>query len=149
MAGARGIVPDDNRVFDPELLTEEVIRYTHYMPHEWMHSKQVSICAHVSRLLKLIFIFAKVHQEFGELFAMKIAIIMQEPVSVVLTPFVFWFSLPQCAPAIIDFLHDFTVHMPGRGYVFSFAEFDFVRHGNVKVRSSTRDSEERANVITN
>ena len=42
---------------------------------------------------------------------MKIAIIVQEPVSVVLTPFVFWFSLPQCAPAIIDFFHDFTVHL--------------------------------------
>lgn len=44
MAGARGMVPDDNRVFDPELLMEEVIRYTHYMPDEWknqMHSKQV------------------------------------------------------------------------------------------------------------
>jgi len=46
MAGARGMVPDDNRVFDPELLMEEVIRYTHYMPDEWkdqMHSKQVTI----------------------------------------------------------------------------------------------------------
>lgn len=44
MAGARGMVPEDNRVFDPELLMEEVIRYTHYMPDEWkdqLHSKQV------------------------------------------------------------------------------------------------------------
>ncbi|KIM81480.1 hypothetical protein PILCRDRAFT_8829 [Piloderma croceum F 1598] len=74
MAGARGMMPDDNGVFDPELLMEEVIRYTHYMPGEWkdqMHSKQV----------------------FGELFAMKIAIIVQE---LVLTLFVLWFSLPQC-----------------------------------------------------
>jgi autophagy-related protein 9 len=152
MAGARGMVPDDNRVFDPELLMEEVIRYTHYMPDEWkdqMHSKQVSICACVSRLLKLISIFAKVHQEFGELFAMKIAIFVQELVSVVLTPFVLWFSLPQCAPAIIDFFHDFTVHIPGRGYVCSFAEFDFVRHGNVKVRLFTPDNEEKADAITN
>lgn len=77
--------------------------------------------------------FPQVHQEFGELFAMKIVIFMHELVSVVLTPFVLWFSLPQCAPAIIDFFHDFTVHIPGRGYVCSFAEFDFVRHGNVKV----------------
>lgn len=44
MAGARGMVPEDNRVFDPELLMEDVIRYTHYMPDEWkdrLHSKQV------------------------------------------------------------------------------------------------------------
>ena len=35
--------------------------------------------------------------------------------SVVLTPFVLRFSLPQCAPAIntIDFFHDFTVHISG------------------------------------
>lgn len=64
---------------------------------------------------------------------MKIMIFAHEIVSVVLTPFVLWFSLPQCAPAIIDFFHDFTVLIPGRGYVCSFAEFDFIRHGNVKV----------------
>ena len=68
---------------------------------------------------------------------MKIMIFVHELISVVLTPFVLWFSLPKCAPTIIDFFHDFTVHIPGRGYVCSFAEFDFVRHGNVKVCSIT------------
>ena len=149
MAGARGMVPDDNRVFGPDLLMEEVIRYTHYVPHDQMRSNQVSICEHVSRLLKLIFIFTKVRQEFGELLTMKIAIIVQKFISVILTPFVLWFSLPQCALVIIDFFHDFTVHMPGCGYVYSCAEFEFVRHGNVKVRSSTRDSGERAHATTN
>lgn len=69
---ARGMIPEDNRVFDPELLMTEVIMYTHYMPEEWkseLHSK-------------------KVHQEFGDLFAMKILIFAQELISVVLTPFV-------------------------------------------------------------
>lgn len=44
LAVARGMIPDDNRVFDPELLMSEVITYTHYMPDEWkdqLHSKQV------------------------------------------------------------------------------------------------------------
>lgn len=39
------MIPDDNRVFDPELLMTEVIAYTHYMPDEWkdeLHSKRVS-----------------------------------------------------------------------------------------------------------
>lgn len=42
---ARGMVPEDNRVFDPELLMTEVINYTHYMPADWkgqLHSKQVN-----------------------------------------------------------------------------------------------------------
>lgn len=67
---------------------------------------------------------------------MKILIFVQEVVSVVLTPFVLWLSLPSCAPAIIDFFREFSVHVDGRGYVCSFAEFNFERHGNVKVRLS-------------
>ena len=77
----------------------------------------------------------QIHQEFGELFAMKVLIFVQELLSVVLTPFVLWFSLPNCAPTIIDFFREFSVHVEGRGYVCSFAEFNFERHGNVKVSS--------------
>jgi autophagy-related protein 9 len=118
LAVARGMVPDEHRVFDPELLMTEVISYTHYMPDPWkdvLHSK-------------------KVHQEFGEIFVMKIVIYAHELISVILTPFVLWFSLPLCAPAIVDFFREFTVHVDGLGYVCSFAVFDFQRHGNVKVR---------------
>lgn len=64
---------------------------------------------------------------------MKIVIYGQELISVLLTPLVLWFSLPKCAPAIIDFFREFTVHVDGLGYVCSFAVFDFQRHGNVKV----------------
>ncbi|KAG6814581.1 hypothetical protein H0H92_000110 [Tricholoma furcatifolium] len=127
LAVARGMIPDENRVFDPELLMMEVITYTHYMPDEWkdqLHSK-------------------KVHQEFGELFAMKVVIFVQELVSVVLTPFVLWFSLPECAPAIIDFFREFTVHVEGRGYVCSFAEFNFERHGNVKFGAPTQTRDKK------
>lgn len=44
LAVARGMVPEDNRVFDPELLMTEVVYYTHYMPAEWkgkLHSQTV------------------------------------------------------------------------------------------------------------
>ena len=47
LAVARGMIPDDNRVFDPELLMMEVISYSHYMPDEWkdkLHSKKVGDC---------------------------------------------------------------------------------------------------------
>ena len=137
LAVARGMIPDENRVFDPELLMMEVITHTHYMPVQWkgqLHSKRVRCChPSSSRSLLSYCIDIKVHQEFGELFSMKIVIFAQELLSVVLTPFVLWFSLPECAPAIIDFFRDFTVHVDGRGYVCSFAEFNFERHGNVKV----------------
>jgi autophagy-related protein 9 len=73
-----------------------------------------------------------VHTEFGTLFAMKITIFFTELLSVLLTPFVLFFSLPPCAGAIIDFFREFTVHVDGVGYVCSFAVFDFRRHGNLK-----------------
>lgn len=123
LAVARGMIPEENRVFDPEMLMEEVIHYTHYMPASWtdkLHSKQV-------------------HAEFGELFEMKIKNFITEIISVVTTPFVLWFSLPNCAPEIVDFFREFTVYVPGRGYVCSFAEFNFARHGNVKVRERYTD----------
>lgn len=118
LAVARGMIPEENRVFDPELLMSEVVQYTHYMPDEWrglLHSK-------------------KVHAEFGTLFQMKVLVFAQELASVLLTPFVLWYSLPTCAPAIVDFFREFTLHVDGLGYVCSFAVFDFQRHGNVKVR---------------
>jgi len=46
LAVARGMIPEDNRVFDPEMLMTEVINYSHYMPDKWkdqLHSKKVSI----------------------------------------------------------------------------------------------------------
>ncbi|KAI0636593.1 APG9-domain-containing protein [Trametes polyzona] len=127
LAVARGMIPEENRVFDPELLMSEVVQYTHYMPDEWrggLHSK-------------------KVHAEFGQLFQMKVLVFAQELLSVLLTPFVLWYSLPPCAPAIIDFFREFTLHVDGLGYVCSFAVFDFQRHGNVKFGAPTEVNDER------
>lgn len=45
LAVARGMLPEENRVFDPELLMTDVIQYTHYMPDEWkeqLHSKKAN-----------------------------------------------------------------------------------------------------------
>ena len=47
VAVARGMIPEDNAIFDPKLLMEDVIDYTHYMPVEWkdqLHSQKVSLC---------------------------------------------------------------------------------------------------------
>ncbi|TDL25003.1 APG9-domain-containing protein [Rickenella mellea] len=127
LAVARGMIPDENRVFDPELLMSDVVQFTHYMPSEWknqLHSQQV-------------------HKEFGKLFALKVIIFAQELLSVVLTPFILWFSLPKCGPAIVEFFREFTVHVDGLGYVCSFAVFDFKRHGNVHFGAPTDVRDER------
>lgn len=43
---ARGMLPEEHGVFDPEMLMTEVIQYTHYMPDEWkdqLHAKKVML----------------------------------------------------------------------------------------------------------
>lgn len=78
----------------------------------------------------------QVHAEFSSLFQMKISTFFIEVLSVITTPFVLWYTLPACAPNIIDFFREFTVHVDGLGYVCSFGVFDFKRPGQLsqKVR---------------
>ena len=66
---------------------------------------------------------------------MQALLFLEEMASIVVTPFVLYFLLPQCAPAILAFLRDFTVRVDGVGDICSMASFDFQRHGNAKYGS--------------
>jgi autophagy-related protein 9 len=104
-----GTIPDENLVFDPEYALRNVIEYTHYMPNHWqdrLHSDEVK-------------------REFASLYQLKIVIFLEEVLSIIITPFILWFSLPKCSDQIIDFFREFTIHVDGVGYVCSFAVFDF------------------------
>ena len=113
-AVARSILPEENLVYEPEFALQEVIDFTHYKPAHWegrLHSDEV-------------------RQEFATLYQPKLLIFLGEILSMIFTPFVLWFSLPNCSDRIIDFFREFTVHVDGLGYVCSFAEFNFKRHAN-------------------
>ncbi|KAL1924912.1 uncharacterized protein VTP21DRAFT_4566 [Calcarisporiella thermophila] len=113
---ARGLIPDETLVFEPELTLKEVVEHTHYLPGVWrgkLHTDEVK-------------------QEFSKLFDYKVALFLQEILSVVFTPLILWYSLPKCSEAVVDFFREFTVHVDGVGYVCSFAVFDFKRHGNIQ-----------------
>jgi autophagy-related protein 9 len=104
-----GTIPDENLVFEPEYALRNVIEYTHYMPNHWqdrLHSDEVK-------------------REFATLYQLKIMIFLEEVFSIIVTPFILWFSLPKCSDQIIDFFREFTIHVDGVGYVCSFAVFDF------------------------
>jgi hypothetical protein len=118
LAVARGMVPEDHAVVNPEDLMRDIVEHTHYLPSEWrgkLHSSEV-------------------HAEFSRFYQLKVTTFLSEVASVVTTPFVLWYSLPPCAPAIIDFFREFTIHVDGLGFVCSFAVFDFQRHGDSRVR---------------
>lgn len=108
-AVARGMIPEDNLVYDPAFAMQEVIDFTHYCPNHW-HDRLHTV---------------EVKREFEQLYQMKIFILAEEVLSMIFTPFVLWFSLPKCSDRIIDFFREFTVHVDGIGYVCSFAEFKF------------------------
>jgi autophagy-related protein 9 len=104
-----GMIPEEHLVFDPEYALRNVIDYTHYMPNHWqdrLHSDEV-------------------RKEFAELYQLKIMVFLSEVLSIIITPFILWFSLPKCSDQIIDFFREFTIHVDGVGYVCSFAVFDF------------------------
>ena len=111
---ARGAVPEENLVFDPEYALSNVTDYTHYLPAHWrgrLHSDEV-------------------RKEFSLFYQMKVVIFLEEILSLIFTPFVLWFSLPKCSDRLIDFFREFTVHVDGLGYVCSFAVFDFKKGGS-------------------
>ena len=111
---ARGMVPEETLVFDPEYALNNVIEYTHYSPGHWrdrLHSNET-------------------RADFSQLYQMKVVIFLEEILSIILTPFVLWISLPKCSDQIVDFFREFTIHVDGLGYVCSFAVFDFKKGSN-------------------
>ncbi|PLB50239.1 autophagy protein Apg9 [Aspergillus steynii IBT 23096] len=113
-AFARGVVPEEANVFDPEYALLEVINFTHYLPNHWkgrLHSDDV-------------------RRDFATLYQVKIVIFLEEILSMIFTPFILWFSLPKCSDRLIDFFREFTVHVDGMGYLCSFAVFDFKKGTN-------------------
>ncbi|KAI8613524.1 autophagy protein Apg9-domain-containing protein [Chytriomyces sp. MP71] len=114
LAVARGMIPEDFKVFEPERLLKEVIEETHYLPNDWrgrLHSEEVKT-------------------QFSSLFTLQITQFLVEILSVLLAPFILYYSLPATAESVIDFFRDFTVDMDGVGFVCSFAAFDLTRNGN-------------------
>jgi hypothetical protein len=109
-SAARGMIPDSRAVFEPEKLLMEIVAVTHHLPLEWKHHGLNS---------------KYVHKEFSNLFELRLVLFLQELFSIVLAPVVLMFSLPGCAPAIVDFFREFTVHVDGAGWVCTFSVFDF------------------------
>ncbi|EIE20298.1 APG9-domain-containing protein [Coccomyxa subellipsoidea C-169] len=122
LAVSRAFIAEAGVAFEPELALLEVVAHTHWLPRHWRGR------AHTQ----------EVQQQFQELFQFKALLFLEEMASIVLTPFVLYFSLPKCAPAILAFVRDFSVHVPGVGDICSLGAFDFERHGNSKYGSPSQ-----------
>ncbi|CAK9439105.1 uncharacterized protein LODBEIA_P33290 [Lodderomyces beijingensis] len=95
--------------YDPEANIKFVSQFTHYLPSSWnkkLHTIQVK-------------------NEFCELYSLKIIIILNEIMSLILTPFILWFKVSRNSGAIVDFFREYSIHVDGLGYVCYFAMFNF------------------------
>jgi autophagy-related protein 9 len=91
-AGARSVIPDETKIAsDPEELMQKISSYTHYFPLHWTNNCHTYA----------------VRNDLAELFPYKAKVFAMEVLSVVMTPLVLCFSLPHCAPTIIEFVRYF------------------------------------------
>ncbi|KAK9460040.1 autophagy protein Apg9-domain-containing protein [Lipomyces oligophaga] len=120
LAAARGMIQDERLVYDPEANLRYVAEFTHYLPQEWngkLHTEEVM-------------------KEFTQYYSLKIVLAFQEMLSMIITPFVLWFSLPNSADKIIDYFRDCSLYEDGLGYVCVFAVYDFSK--KPRLNSSVR-----------
>jgi autophagy-related protein 9 len=99
-------------VYDPENSMREVILHTHFCPSSWQN-----------RLHSL-----NVKNEFAALFSYRVMQYVKEFLSVICSPLVLGFSLPSRSQAIVDFLLDQSVYVPGLGFVY--ADSLFIQDGD-------------------
>ncbi|XP_023554282.1 autophagy-related protein 9-like isoform X1 [Cucurbita pepo subsp. pepo] len=116
---SRAAVTDEILVLDPEGAMSIVVQHTHYMPKRWRGKENSE----------------RVRLEFETLFQYTGMMLLEEMVSIFLTPFLLVFVVPERVDDILQFIADFTVHIEGVGHVCSFSTFDFPKHGNISYGS--------------
>ncbi|KAF1945826.1 membrane protein Gsa14p [Clathrospora elynae] len=104
---ARGSSPQEDQVTDPSFYLNHVIYHTRYEPESWrdrLHTDEV-------------------RAEFAKLYQPKILIFAEEILSMVITPFLLIFRLPQCSERIVDFFREFSIVVDGLGVTCSYSMF--------------------------
>lgn len=106
---ARGSSPQEDQVTDPSYYLEHVIYHTRYKPDSWQDRLHTD----------------EVRAEFAKLYQPKILIFAEEILSMVVTPFLLMFRLPQCSERIVDFFREFSIVVDGLGVTCSYSMFPF------------------------
>jgi len=113
---ARALVPDENSVFQADKWMRKLEVHLYFISKRWLEK------AHTLH----------VRDEFFALFKPRLIVLIEEMLGVLITPFMLIFTLPNSSEKIIEFFQKFTVHVDGVGYICSFANFSFTKHGNKK-----------------
>ncbi|KAI4318008.1 hypothetical protein L6164_025821 [Bauhinia variegata] len=111
---SRAAVTNEVLVLDAEGAMSMVVQHTHYMPKRWRGKESTEM----------------VRLEFETLFQYTGIMLLEEMVSIFLTPYLLLFVVPKRVDDILQFIADFTVNVEGVGHVCSLSIFDFQEHGN-------------------
>ncbi|CBY02265.1 similar to autophagy protein Apg9 [Plenodomus lingam JN3] len=106
---ARGSSPQEDQVTDPSYYLNHVIYHTHYEPESWQDRLHTD----------------EVRAEFSKLYQPKVLIFAEEILSMVITPFLLMFRLPDCSERIVDFFREFSIVVDGLGVTCSYSMFPF------------------------
>ena len=106
---ARGSSPQEDQVADPAFYLSHVIHHTRYEPDTWQERLHTD----------------EVRAEFAKLYQPKILIFAEEILSMVITPFLLIFRLPNCSERIVDFFREFSIVVDGLGVTCSYSMFPF------------------------
>ena len=110
LAVARSFITEQGAesAIDPERTMRDVAQFTHYMPSHWRGKCD-------SR---------EVVAEFqGEMYEYKFVVFLREIASILITPLILFFYLPEAAASILSFIQQHTVSIDGVGDVCSLAAF--------------------------
>jgi hypothetical protein len=130
LAGLRSLGNDSNSAtsfngdkprFDPAQHLGATAEHTHYFPHAWRGSEHSAV----------------VRDDFLRLFAVRIWLSVRELLSVLFTPYLLFFVLPERATATLRFLVNNTEYVNGVGSVCRFASLRLARDGDCSYAAST------------
>lgn len=110
----RVFIPDENQVWCPPQLMQQILGEIHYMPDHWKEKPHT----------------VEVYKEFTHVYQFTLMHVIDELLSPLITPFILFFHLRNQASDIVDFLRNFTIEVSGVGDVCSFAEMNIKKHGH-------------------
>lgn len=117
-------------VYDPEASLRYVSQFTHYLPSSW-NGKLHTI---------------EVKNQFCEFYSLKIIIILNELLSLLLTPFILWFKISRSTGTLIDFFREYSIHVDGLGYICYFAMFNFEEKDKNMMYKKKKKKKERKGI---
>ena len=124
LAIARSCISNTQPIHQPATLFGELVKFTHYYPHEWRGKTHTH----------------DIHHQISAMYKPRIQSFLYEVCSVLCTPIMLCCSLPRSAARIIEFIESATIHVDGVGSICTYAQFDLDKYGDIRYSNDIHDT---------